>query len=115
MPNPNLKTYDDVRKAFDNATIIDASRRELEQFLVAVGRERILNPANQARASEMGETMRQLLSARQSEELHNKATRIAIIALVVSIAAFLISSAHLIVALRSPATATAAQVPARMP
>jgi len=115
MADPNLKTYDDVRKAFDNGTVIDSSRRELEQLLIAVGRERILNPANQARASEMGETMRQLLAARQSQELHDKATRIAIIALVVSLAAFLVATAQLVVALRPPATPTAAQPPARLP
>ena len=81
------KTPDDVRAAFDNGTVITASKMELEQLLLANGSSRILHPANQSRASEMGETMRQLLAARQSQELHDKATRIAIIALIVSLAA----------------------------
>ena len=92
MKNPNQKSYDDVRGAFDNGTVVDASKQELEQLLLSVGRVRILNDANQARAAEMGETMRQLLAARQSEEMHDKSMRIAVIALIISIAALFCSA-----------------------
>lgn len=81
-------TYDDVRAAFDNGSVLTASKQELEQLLMAVGQQRILHPANQARAAEMGETMRQLLAARQSQEIHGQALRISKIALVVAVAAF---------------------------
>jgi len=63
MPKP-IPSNDDVRSAFDDGSIINASKEDLERFLVANGQARILHEANQARASEMGETMRQLLAAR---------------------------------------------------
>ena len=84
---PVSKTYDDVRIAFSSGSVVDASKSELEQLLLALGRARILDGANQASASEMGETMRQLLAARQSQELHDQSVKIAVIALIISIAA----------------------------
>ena len=89
MPQP--KTYDDVRSAFDSGTVVDASKEELEQLLLAVGRERVLHPANQARAAEMGETMRQLLAARQSEAMHAQALSVSRLALWVSLIALMAS------------------------
>lgn len=88
---PQGKQYDDVRAAFDNGAVVDASKTELEQLLLAVGRERILHPANQARASEMGETMRQLLAARQSQEMHTQALRVSRLALWVALVALVAS------------------------
>lgn len=82
------RTYDDVRAAFDSGDVINATKEELEQLLIAVGRVRILNDANQARASEMGETMRQLLAARQSQEMHGQALRISKVALWFAVLAF---------------------------
>ena len=43
-----MKTYDDVRNAFDNGTVVNASKEDLEQLLIAVGQARVLHPANQA-------------------------------------------------------------------
>lgn len=88
------KTYDDVRAAFNNGTVLNTSRKELEQLLLANARASLViqHRANLARASEMGETMRQLLAARQSEEIQNKSAWIAIIALVVAIAALFCSA-----------------------
>lgn len=54
---PPQKTYDDVRKAFDTGSVVDATKEELEELLLANGRARILAEENRARASEMGETM----------------------------------------------------------
>lgn len=88
---PQSKTYDDVRAAFDDGTVVEASTAELEQLLLAVGRARVLDPANQARASEMGETMRQLLAARQSQDSHSQAMKVAQVALWVSVAALVAS------------------------
>jgi len=81
-------TYDDVRAAFDSGSVINASKEELEQLLIAVGKARILHDANQARAAEMGETMRQLLAARQSQEMHGQALRISKVALWFAVLAF---------------------------
>ena len=96
---PQVKTYDDVRAAFDAGTVVDASKQELEQLLLAVGRARVLDPANQARAAEMGETMRQLLAARQSESMHAQALSVSRLALWVSLIALLASIAQIAVAL----------------
>ena len=102
------KHYDDVRTAFDEGAVVNASKSELEQLLLAVGRARVLDPANQARAAEMGETMRQLLAARQSEEMHSQALRVSRVALWVSLAALIASlvqaavSMNFIAALKEP-------------
>ena len=93
------KSYDDVRAAFDSGTVLVASRQELEQLLLAVGRARVLDPANQARAAEMGETMRLLLAARNSAELQSNANRISKIALWVSVFALLFGAVQALVAL----------------
>ena len=89
MPKP-IPPHDDVRSAFDSGSILTASKEELELFLVSNGQARILNDANQARASEMGETMRQLLAARQSQEMHTEALRISKVALLVSVFALVV-------------------------
>lgn len=86
-----MKTYDDVREAFDSQSVLSASKEDLELMLLAVGRARVLDPANQARAAEMGETMRQLLAARQSESMHSQALRTARLALRVSVVALVAS------------------------
>lgn len=63
MASPQ-KTYDEVRKAFDTGSVVDATKKELEELLLANGRARIFAEENRARAIEIGETMRQLLAAR---------------------------------------------------
>lgn len=93
------RTYDDVRDAFDKGTVLSASKAELESLLIAVGRARVVDPSNQARAAEMGETMRQLLAARQSEASHSQAMAVAKVALWVSVVALLASALQLIVSL----------------
>ena len=94
-----MKTYDDVREAFDKGTVVTASKGDLEQLLIAVGKARVLDPVNQARASEMGETMRQLLAARQSQAMHSQALSTAKLALVVSAIALLASLIQALAAL----------------
>jgi cytochrome c-type biogenesis protein CcmH/NrfG len=93
------KTYDDVRHAFDRGTVLDASKTELEDYLLAVGRAQILSEENRSRAREMGETLRQLLAARQSQEFHTQAMRISKIALIVAVIALLASAGQLAVSL----------------
>lgn len=91
MIKPKQKTSDDVRSAFDNGTILEASKEDLEQLLLANCRAQIKSDENRARAAEMGETMRQLLAARQSMELHNEAKRYSQIALIVALISLIIS------------------------
>jgi hypothetical protein len=116
---PQAKTYDDVRSAFDAGTVVDAPKDELEQLLLAVGRARVLDPANQARAAEMGETMRQLLAARQSEAMHAQALSVSRLALWVSLIALLASivqiaaALNLVGPLKRPAFELEAPVPAK--
>jgi hypothetical protein len=92
------KTYDDVLAAFRDGTVISAPKSELEQLLLAVARARVLDPINQATASQMGETMRQLLAVRQSAEMHGEAIRISKLALWVSALALVASLLQLLVA-----------------
>jgi hypothetical protein len=94
-----MKTYDDVRDAFDKGTVLNADKGELEQLLIAVGQARVMDPANQARAAEMGETMRQLLAARQSQALHSQALSTARLALLVSVVALIASVIQALAAL----------------
>jgi hypothetical protein len=98
MDKRRRKAPDVVRRAFEDRSILNASRHDVGEFLVANEEYRILDAANRDRASEMGETMRQLLAARQSQELHGRATRIAVIAPLVSIAALAVAVARLLVA-----------------
>jgi hypothetical protein len=92
VTQPIPKTYDDVRKAFDNGRILEASRTELEQLLLALGRENTTDIARQARAAEMGRTMRQLLAAKRNDELQRRPSRVAALALLVALAALLCSA-----------------------
>ena len=91
------KTHDELRQAFDNGTIVDASKEDLEQYLLANGRAQIKSDENRARNAEMGETLRQLLAARQSQELHSHATRISKIALIISIISLLATLAQTLI------------------
>jgi hypothetical protein len=86
------KTFSDVQSVFDKRMVTECTREELEQLLIAIARQRILDPVNQARVSQMGETIRQLLAARQSQELHQLSLRLAVIALVISLAALICSA-----------------------
>lgn len=91
-----MKTYDDVNTAFETGKVLDASKEDLEFFLLAIGKVRIQSPINQAKASEMGETIRILLAARQSQEMHSEATKISKIALIVSFTALAVSVMQII-------------------
>jgi hypothetical protein len=86
------KSFSDVQSVFDKGIVAECTREELEQLLIAIGRERILDPVNQARVSQMGETIRQLLAARQSQELHQHSSRLAVIALIISLVALMCSA-----------------------
>jgi len=81
--------YSQVVSEFQSGGVLSASRVDLEQMLLAIGRERIVSEENRARAAEMGETIRQVLAARQSQELHGQTQRVAWAALIISVAALI--------------------------
>src|SRR5437899_2997764 len=81
------KTYSDVQSAFENHEILQSSKSDLEQFLLAIAMTRVLDPANQIRTTEMGDTIRLLLAARQSQQMHSQSSKVSCIALIISVAA----------------------------
>ena len=87
MTPPAKKTLDDVRVAFETRRILDCSRRELEELLVAANAETISDPAKRVRAQEMSETMRRLLDARSRPAR----SRLAPLAVLLALAALLVS------------------------
>lgn len=82
------KMLDDVQAAFDTRRVLNCSKKELEQLLVAAGAETISDPATRARAREMSETMRQLLEARSRD----RRSKLAPVAVILALAALLCSA-----------------------
>ena len=91
MEKPKKKTYSDVQSAFENHEILQSSKSDLEQFLLAIAMTRVLDPANQIRTTEMGDTIRLLLAARQSQQMHSQSSKVSCIALIISVAALICS------------------------
>jgi hypothetical protein len=58
------RTFKDVQDAFESRRVLKCSARELEELLVVAAADAPTDPAGQARAREMGETMRELLAAK---------------------------------------------------
>jgi hypothetical protein len=81
------RTFADVQEAFESGRVLHASRKELEQLLVATAAATPSDPAGQARAREMGDTMRQLLVAKTPP----RRSRLAVVATVLALAALLSS------------------------
>src|SRR6266496_941748 len=86
MEKPQKKTYSDVQSAFESHEILQSSKSDLEQFLLAIAMTRVLDPANQIRTTEMGDTIRLLLAARQSQQMHFQSSKVSCIALIISVA-----------------------------
>jgi hypothetical protein len=91
VSQPPKKSFEDVRVAFQTRHVLKCSRADLEELLAAVGSETITDPADRARATEMGETMRQLLETKRGEELRPKSSPLVLVALLLSLAALLLS------------------------
>ena len=85
------KTHDELRSAFDDGSVLNSSKSDLEEYLLANGRARILSDDNRARNSEMGATLRELLAVRNSQRMHREAVFIAFAALVVAAASLVLS------------------------
>ncbi|MGI9087639.1 MAG: hypothetical protein ACR2HH_07885 [Chthoniobacterales bacterium] len=88
------KNFDDVRAAFETGAVLHSSPNELEQLLLALGRETTGDSARQARTAEMGRTMRQLLATKRSAELHRRPSALARFALLMALTALLCSGAQ---------------------
>lgn len=87
VSTPSHRTFKDVQDAFESRRILKASRRELEELLVAAAAETPADAAGQARAREMGDTMREMLAARSRP----RRSRLAIVAALLAFAALLLS------------------------
>jgi hypothetical protein len=85
------KTFDDVRKAFETGRILQSSSSELEEMLVAISSEAPVEGAQRARAREMGDTIRQLLESKRIDALRPRMSKLAVVALILSVAALICS------------------------
>lgn len=81
------RTFGDVQAAFESGRVLKSSRRELEQLLVAAAIDVPADAAGQARAREMGDTMRQLLAGRTAP----RRSRLGLLAMIVALFALLCS------------------------
>jgi hypothetical protein len=81
------RTFGDVQAAFESGRVLKSSRGELERLLVAVAADSPGDPTGQARAREMGDTIRQLLMAKAAP----RRSGLAVIAIVLALAALLCS------------------------
>ncbi len=93
------KEYREVVAAFESNSILTASKAELEQYLIGLGKDRVLSEENRVKAAEMGETIRLFLSARQSQEMHGQSMIVARVALYVALIALFLSAAQLLLAI----------------
>ena len=81
------RTFKDVQTAFESRRVLTCSRRQLEELLVAAAVDAPTDPAGQARAREMSETMRELLAAKSRP----RGSRLAALAAVLASLALLAS------------------------
>ena len=84
--SPN-RTFKDVQDAFESRRILDCSRRDLRELLVAAAADAPADSAAQGRAREMGATMRGLLAAKTRP----RGSRLAAVAAVLALLALLAS------------------------
>lgn len=83
--------YDAVQTAFKDDSVLNADKKTLLRFLMAVCRARPQNDLNRATQREQGELIRLLISAKDSEESHSQALSIAKASLVVSVTALIVA------------------------
>jgi len=83
--------YQELREKFTRGTIIDMSRRELEEFITALTKERLTNANHETTASIMIATAQTLLSVRCSQELNNNSVIVARLSLFVSLAGLILA------------------------
>lgn len=82
------RSFADVQAAFASGRVLDCSRRELEELLVATASATPDDPAVQACARELAETLRQLLQTRSAP----RRSKMAAAAFILALAALLISA-----------------------
>ncbi|HSH40092.1 MAG TPA: hypothetical protein VK993_15065 [Chthoniobacterales bacterium] len=84
------RTFKDVQAAFESRRILHCSRKELAELLVAAAADTPADAAGQARAHEMGATMRELLAAKSRP----RRPWLAALAAVLALLALLVSGVH---------------------
>ena len=88
MRKASKRSFADVQAAFESGSVLDCSRRELEELLVATAAATPADAAGQARAREMGDTMRQLLAAKTAP----RRSKLAMVAVLLALAALATSA-----------------------
>jgi hypothetical protein len=91
-----MKTTDDVNKAFTSGSVATANAVELAEYLIALANARIQSDINQEVANRRSETIRLLLAAKQSQDLHSQSQGTARAALFVALAALLVSALQIL-------------------
>lgn len=110
-------TWDEIGVAFRSGKILDASRKELESYLFALASAQVLSSANQQRAYQMGETIRLLLTRKDSQEAERRATKIATVALIVALVSAVFAGLQVLgqCGLMAPAESCQAQIEKLLP
>ena len=83
--------YRDALESFKNGSVANFNRKQLEELLAAVTRERLLNADHEIKSSMMVACAQTLLSVRCSQELNNNTVTVARLSLFVSLAALIVS------------------------
>jgi beta-phosphoglucomutase-like phosphatase (HAD superfamily) len=105
-------TWDEIGKRFRSGDIVNATRKDLENYLFALAVVQVQSGPNQQRAYQMGDTMRLLLTRKDSQESERRATWIALTALVISVAALvagIVQAVASVKALNQPAASQSQQ------
>ncbi|MBW7895672.1 MAG: hypothetical protein H3C27_11205 [Opitutaceae bacterium] len=93
------KEFGQIIAAFEDKTVLEFTKKELEDCLLILGKCRILSEENRARASEMGDTLRLLLAARQSQEMHSQSLIVARVALYISLIALFLAAGQFLLSI----------------
>lgn len=88
----NKPTWDTIGRAFADKSVLSADRATLEDYLMVLATVQVLSGPNQQRAHQMGETIRLLLARKDSQEAHHHAMVVSIAALIVSFAALVLAA-----------------------
>ncbi len=72
MKTPPAPTIADVQTAFETRQVLKLSEAELQQMLVTASAAKFTDPTARAQATEMSETLRQLLQGKHIEALRPK-------------------------------------------
>lgn len=96
-PNPehaHIEAHDEINSAFQTWSVLTASRKQLERWLVTLCTVKMGHPENAERNRSRADAIKLLLQIRITEKLHFRSLLISIAALLISILALVISYAN---------------------